>query len=220
VNFPTNNTDSHDRDAPPKVTAVHGKTVESNSSFEVSAIRLEAPLGLAVTPGPVHQVIERVTKMLPAQNMEFRHLPDGQKTVRFALQPESLGDVSIVLRLRDSGADLAIRPQRREAAQFLENSRDELLQALKLTGVEMRTVEISSLDTTAGQDMKQDRSGANQGGGHTSQFQSPQSGSSFHGGGRENQWRTPETIAARKGNKDETEKPKMGDPAIGRGIVV
>jgi hypothetical protein len=152
--------------------------------------------------------------------VDIRHLADGQKTVRFTLQPESLGDVSVVLRLRDSGVDLAIRPQRGETAQYLENSRDELLQSLKLTGMELGTVEIRMLDETAGPDVRQDRPGTGQSSGHTSQFQSPQGGNPFHGGGRENQWRASEAIAARKGNKDETEKPEMGGPAISRGIVL
>ncbi len=203
-----------------ETAAAQGKTAETNSPPEASATRLEAPSALAAAPSPRQQIVERVTKMLPAQSMDIRHLADGQKTVRFALQPESLGDVSVVLRLRDSGVDLAIRPQRRETAQYLENSRDELLQSLKLTGVELGTVEIRTLDETAGQDVRQDRPGTGQSGGQTSQFQSPQGGNPFHGGGRENQWRASETIAARKGNKDETEQPDTGGSAVGRGIIL
>ena len=186
----------------------------------MSAQRLEAPPALTATPSPMQQVVERVMKMLPAQSLEIRNLPDGQKTVRFALQPESLGDVSIVLRLRDSGIDLAIRPQRQETAQYLENSRDELLLSMKLSGVELGNVEIKSLDLATSQDARQDKPTAGQGGSHTSQFQSPHGGNPFHGGNKENQWRAPDVAEVRKGVMDETEQSQGDSPAVGRGIVL
>ncbi len=212
--------ESRDVSAPARSAATQGKTAETNFPSDMSTQRLEAPPVLSVTSSPMQQIVERVSKLLPAPNVEIRHLPDGQKTVRFALQPDSLGDVSVVLRLRDSGIDLAIRPQRQETAQYLEDSRDELLQTLKLTGVELGNVEIKPLDVSTGQDVRQDKPATGQGGSHTNQFQSPHGGSSFHGGNKENQWRTPDVAAMRKGNKDETEQAETGGPAVGRGIVL
>ena len=208
-----------DVSTPAKSAATQGKAAETNFPSDMSAQRLEAPTAPPATPSPVQQVVERVTKMLPAQSFEIRHLPDGQKTVRFALQPESLGDVSIVLRLRDSGIDLAIRPQRQETAQYLENSRDELLLSMKLSGVELGNVEIKPLDVSTGQDMKQDKP-TGQSGNHTSQFQSPHGGNLFHGGSKENQWRALDVAEARKGVMDETEQAESSSPAAGRGIVL
>jgi flagellar hook-length control protein FliK len=220
ANFPTENAESHDNPMASKTGAGQGKSAETNSSPEVSAMRAEGLSTLATTPSPMHQLVERVTKMLPDQNMEIRHLADGLKTIRFALRPESLGDVSVILRVRDSRVDLAIRPQRGETAQYLENARDDLLQSLKLTGVELGIVEISAVDTTTGQDVRQDKPGTGQGGGHTSQFPSPQGGNPFHGGDRENQWGAPEASAARKGKRDESETPEMDGPDTGRGIIL
>jgi hypothetical protein len=219
ADFPTDNVESRDSPVALK-TGVQGRTAEANSSLEASATRAEGMSTLAATPSPMQQLVERVTKMLPDQSMEIRHLVDGLKTVRFALRPEGLGDVSVILRLRDSRVDLAIRPQRVETALHLENARDELLQSLKFTGVELGIVEISAVDTTTGQDVRQDKPGTGQGSGHAGQFQSPQGGSPFHGGSRENQWRAPDAIAAQKGNRDETEKPEVGGTDIGRGIIL
>jgi hypothetical protein len=220
ANFPTENAESHDGAVAFKTGASQDKPAEYYSSREVSAVRSEGISTPGTMPSPMHQLVERVTKMLPDQSMEIRHLADGLKTVRFALRPESLGDVSVILRVRDSRVDLAIRPQRGETAQYLENARDELLQSLKLTGVELGIVEISAVDATAGQDVRQDRPAAGQGGAHTGQFQSSQGGNPFHGGDRENQWRAPDAAAARKAKKDETEKPEVVGPDSGRGIIL
>jgi hypothetical protein len=211
--------ESRDVSTPAKSAATQGKTTETNFPSDMSAQRLEASSVLATT-SPMQQIIERVAKMLPAQSVEVRHLPDGQKTVRFALQPDSLGDVSVVLRLRDSGVDLAIRPQLQETAQYLENSRDELLLSMKLSGVELGNVEIKPLDVATNQDARQDKPTAGQGGSHTSQFQSPHGGNPFHGGSKENQWRAPDIAEARKGVMDETEQAESGGSAVGRGIVL
>jgi hypothetical protein len=220
ADFPTENADSQKSPAALTTSAAQGKTAEANSSLEVGATRAEGMSTLAATPSPMHQLVERVTKMLPGQSMEIRQLADGLKTVRFALRPESLGDVSVILRLRDSRVDLAIRPQRGETAQYLENARDELLQSLKLTGVELGLVEISSVDTATGPDGRQDKQWTGQGGGNTNQFQSPQGGNPFHGGARENQWRAPDASAVRKGNRDEIEKPEMDGLDTARGIIL
>jgi hypothetical protein len=203
-----------------RTVIVDAGAAQSASPPEEVIPRVASALPLVPSQSPMQQVIGRVVRMLSAEAVEYRHMTSGQSIVRFALNPENLGDVSIVMRMRDRSVDLSIRPMRTETAIYLEAARDELMLSLKLAGTDVGSVDIRVMDLAANQETRQDRPGSGWSGGNMNAFQSQQGGGMFHGGARENQSRTLGVATTRNGNEEEADQTGADGVAIGRGIVL
>lgn len=101
---------------------------------------LLAPQARSLTASASHAVSQRAA---PATDMQRRSV--APKILTFALEPASLGAVTVTMKLARSGLDMRISVESTEALRRLDSTRDRLVEAMQSSGcvVDSCTIQIA-----------------------------------------------------------------------------
>ncbi len=153
-----------------QATAAGVSDIEQDRALAPRAVEGEpARLSLGTQSMGIHVISERIAQDLPAfiaRDISHSSQPDGNsawlpdqantnefktggrlRVLRFNLQPETLGNLTVRLRITEKNVAIAIETDKTDSLDLLKSSEHDMREVIEATGYKIDAVTIRSLET-------------------------------------------------------------------------